>query len=128
MSFYYQDMDVYYIALGFVDTVLDILKGYGSVLNNLMRRLETSAVNIPLTFARVAGEGNRRISREGIFEVRGKVFECQSLLELLWRRKLIQDKHSEELGETLIVLDNMLSDLVASANTTRSQRVYRPPG
>jgi len=92
-----------------------------------MRQQEKSALDIPLAMARTAGEHEQGIATEAFLEVRGCVFECQAVLEILWRRKLIKDKQSDELSETLIVLANMLTDLASSSTTTRRVPIYQPP-
>ena len=127
MSFYYQDMDVYYIALGLVDSILEILKRHGPRLTARLRRLEKITIDIPLTIARISGDYGKNIPPEGFLEVRAKVFECQSLVEILWRTNQLSAKESEDIGDTLMVLSNMLTDLATQVHdTSRMRRVYRP--
>ena len=127
MSFFYQDMDVYYIALGLVDSVLDILKKHGPVYSHLLSRLERLSLEIPLRIARISGDYGQNIPSEGFLEVRAIVFECQALIEILWRRKQLKEQEAEDIGDTLIALSNMLTDLSGqSDDTTPLRPVYHP--
>jgi len=109
MAFSYQDMDVYHIALGFVDSVNSILRQFPCPRSQMLEKLEALVIEIPLCLARVCGKSLKSITIKDLLEVRAIVYEIQALIEILWRRKLITDKESEELNETLIVLSNLLS-------------------
>ena len=128
MSFFYQEMDVYYIALGFVDSIFELLRRLKSTKHELLETLENRAIEIPLSIARIAGESGSKITAAGYYKIRGNVFECQAIVELLWRQKLIEEKDSEELGDTLLVMDNLLSDLAGSVprETEKKIPIYRP--
>lgn len=123
MSFNYQELDVYYIALGFVDSVHTCATKVVNQLDPLMEELDRAAIEIPLSIARLSGEFGDMIPPQEVLKVRGCVFVVQSMLEILWQRKLICERDSEELGNTLIVLARMLGDMAGqSRDTTRMAR------
>jgi hypothetical protein len=128
VGFYFQELDVYYIALGLVDSVLEILKKQRSGRSALFDQFEKTAIEIPLTLARIAGESGDKISGDGYQLVRGVVFECQALVEMLWRQKLIEEKETEDLNDTLMVISNLITDLAGSTpkETQKKIPVYKP--
>ncbi len=128
MSFYYQDMDVYYIALGFVDNVMEITKKYGPVLSNMMSNLEKLTTRIPLELAHATGVHGRVLPDEEYRRIRGIVYECQAQIEILWRRKQIREKDADELGDTLMVLAKLLTDLMAQSQETEAGLPKAPSG
>ncbi|HPQ41758.1 MAG TPA: four helix bundle protein [bacterium] len=109
MSFSYQDMDVYQIAMGYVDTVNGVLAKFPPPRPTLLERLQTLAVDIPLTLARVTGLRGSALMASDLREVRAVVYECQALIEILWRRKLLTDRESDDLTGPLLVMANLLS-------------------
>jgi hypothetical protein len=129
VTFHYQDLDVYYIAQGLLETMVDFMKKAGSKPDPALVLLEKSILDIPLTIARVSGETMGELPPEKILLVRGLVYECQAMTELLWRRKLLTDKTSDELSDTLMVIANMLTDLAAEHpdSDTRKLKQLRKP-
>ncbi len=128
MSFSYQELDVYYIALGFVDSLHACISNCPDPLNPLIEQLDRSAVEIPLSIARLSGEYGDLIPPQEILKVRGIVYMVQSLLEICWQRKMISEKDSEEFGNTLIVLARMLAEMsTQSRETSRMQRPQPRP-
>ena len=109
MAFAYQDMDVYHIALGFVDTVHTFLAKFPPPRSPMLEKLEVKAIEIPMTLARVSGISGSAMMASDLREVRAVVYECQSLIEIIWRRRLLSDKESEDLNGPLIVMANLLS-------------------
>lgn len=109
MTFSYQEMDVYHIAMGYVDSVNAVLAKFPPPRSPLLERLETIAVEIPLALARVTGLRGSALMASDLREVRAVVFECQALIEILWRRKRLTDKESEDLNGPLMVMANLLS-------------------
>ncbi|MBN1296915.1 four helix bundle protein [bacterium] len=109
MPFGYQEMDVYHIAMGFVDSVHTLLALFPSPRPSLLERLESVSVDIPLTLARVSGRTGTAMLASDLREVRSVVYECQALIEILWRRKLLSDKESDDLNGPLMVMANLLS-------------------
>ncbi len=109
MAFAYQDMDVYHIAMGFVDSVANVLKQFPLPRPTLLEKLDSMAIQIPLTLARVNGRVGDALMVSDLLEIRAVVYECLSLIEILWRRKLISDKESEDLNNPLTVMANLLT-------------------
>jgi hypothetical protein len=127
LGFFYQDLDVYYLSLGFVDSVLDIIKAEKPPKPELFKRLEKVAIEIPLSIARLSGEAASGIGGPEYLKIRGFVFESQSIVEMLWRQKLIKEKDADELGDMLLVISNMLADLSGSPkDTERKVPIYKP--
>lgn len=109
MAFDFQDMDSYQIAMGFVDSVNAVLAKFPHPRSTMLEKLDAIAIEIPLSLARVTGLKGSALMGSDLRNVRAVVYECQALIEILWRRKLLSDKESEELNGPLMVMANLLS-------------------
>ena len=112
MAFTFEKLLVYQKAIDFADVICSkteqFNRGYGFLVDQLNRASLSIAANI--------AEGNGRFTkpdRKNFFGIaRGSVQECVPLLELAYRRKLIDQSCHLELKAHLEEIARMLSGLI----------------
>jgi four helix bundle protein len=112
MAFAFEKLLVYQKAVDFADAVCgeteEFSRGYGFLADQLNRAALSIAANI--------AEGNGRFTkpdRRHFFGIaRGSVQECVPLLELAFRRKLLNETSHNELKDRLEEIARMLSGLI----------------
>ncbi len=112
MAFAFEKLLVYQKSVDFADAICQrtehFLRGYGFLVDQLNRAALSIAANI--------AEGNGRFTkpdRRHFFGIaRGSVQECVPLLELAWRRKLLNEQDHIELKNRLEEIARMLSGLI----------------
>ena len=106
MPFMFEKLDVYQKAVTFADRIAamteDFPRGYGFLANQLNRAALSIATNI--------AEGNGRFTkadRRNFFTIaRGSVQECVPLLEVVSRRRLLDEVRQRAFRHELEVIDN----------------------
>lgn len=112
MAFAFEKLLVYQKAVDFADAVCgeteEFSRGYGFLADQLNRAALSIAANI--------AEGNGRFTkpdRRHFFGIAcGSVQECVPLLELAFRRKLLNETSHNELKDRLEEIARMLSGLI----------------
>ncbi|WP_459556366.1 four helix bundle protein [Lacunimicrobium album] len=112
MAFAFEKLLVYQKSIDFADEICakteQFNRGYGFLVNQLNRDSLSIAANI--------AEGNGRFTkadRRNFFGIaRGSVQECVPLLELAFRRNLIDEHLHRQLKEQLEEIARMLSGLI----------------
>jgi len=114
MEFLFEKLDVYKLSLELlesIDATIENLKGRfpGSRIDQLAR----ASLSITLNIAE--GSGRRRYAERGHFFViaRASGFECAALLQVLHRKKLIEQEEYSNRTRQLMSLTKMLSGLIS---------------
>jgi len=119
LLFDHEKLDVYRFSIEFVNHI-QILKDDLKLKNNLFDQLERASASIALNIA----EGNGKYSPKDkcrYFDIaRGSAFECDSCLDVLFARNIIDESKNQELKLSLKPIVAMLMGLIKS----QSNRVY----
>ncbi len=116
MDFLFERLDVYKLSIDLVeslDSVIDSIKGRFPAPR--IDQLTRASLSIPLNIAE--GSGRHRPLEQGRFYViaRGSAFECVAILQVLKRKKLVEDKEYAARYEDLLKVSKMLSGLIKHA-------------
>jgi four helix bundle protein len=113
MSFAFENLDVYKLALEWVETVDSLLDhNRGKTSKVLADQLRRASLSIPLNIAEGNGRWHKPDKRNFFWIARGSVFECVPLTELLRRKKLISETEALTVRNQLTVMGKMLTNLV----------------
>ncbi len=112
MSFLFEKLDVYRKSVDFADNICEITKDFPKGNYFLADQLNRASLSISANIA----EGNGRYTkadRINFFRIaRGSAFECVPILEICFRRGLIDKANGELLKKTLEDISKMLSGLM----------------
>jgi len=115
MAFQFENLEVYQRALDWVEIVeglCEALKGKASY--SLLDQLSRASLSIPLNIAEGNGRWHKGDKRNFFWFARGSVFECVPIVQVLYRKKLIDEqKHADYYGQ-LDVIAKMLTNLIKS--------------
>jgi four helix bundle protein len=120
MAFAFEKLLVYQKSVDFADAICQLTEGFSRGYGFLVDQLNRAALSIAANIA----EGNGRFTkpdRKHFFGIaRGSVQECVPLLELAYRRKLLNEQHHLELKDSLEVIARMLSGLIKGLENRES--------
>jgi four helix bundle protein len=114
MGFLFEKVEVYQRAVGWaekIETVCDpVLKGNRHLTDQLRR----AALSISLNIAEGSGRWHKGDKKQFYLIARGSAYECVPILDLLHRKKLIDDLVYENFKDEMDVIARMLTKLVQS--------------
>ena len=113
MEFLFEKLEVYKLALDFVDSVDELIESIrGRFPASRIDQLTRASMSIPLNIAE--GNGRRRFAERGHFFsiARASGFECAAVLQILRRKRLLSDGEYELRARQLMSLTKMLSGLI----------------
>lgn len=112
MAFLFEKLDVYRKAVDFADKICELTKDFPKGTYYLADQLNRASLSISANIA----EGNGRYhkaDRINFFRIaRGSAFECVPILEICFRRGLVDPAKSELLKKELEDISKMLSGLM----------------
>lgn len=115
MSFPFENLEVYQMALNWVERVEDICKVlHGKVSKTFIDQLSRASLSIPLNIAEGNGRWHKADKRQFFWVARGSVFECVPIIQVLHRKKLIIGSQYQEFYDHLQSMAKMLSGLIKS--------------
>ncbi|OGG06693.1 MAG: four helix bundle protein [Candidatus Glassbacteria bacterium RIFCSPLOWO2_12_FULL_58_11] len=116
MPFLFEKLDVYRKSIDFADSICELTKDFPRGNYYLADQLNRASLSISANIA----EGNGRYhkaDRANFFRMaRGSAFECVPVLEICFRRGLIEKEKSEVLKKTIEEISKMLSGLINKQN------------
>lgn len=122
MAFSFENLDVYQRALDWVEAVETLSSGLkGKISFSLLDQLQRATLSIPLNIAESNGRWHKGEKRQFFWIARGSVFECVPIIQVLHRKKLIDEKQYAGYYEHLEVIAKMLTNLVKSVDDLRSK-------
>lgn len=112
MPFMFENLEVYQKAVNFADRIMQTTAAFPKGYYYLADQLNRAALSGPTNLA----EGNGRFTkadRKNFFIIaRGSVQECVPLLELAYRRGLINKETHNNFREELEIIAKMISGLI----------------
>lgn len=115
MSFPFENLQVYKVALEWVENVENLNSTYENHLTRTFRdQFGRAALSIPLNIAEGNGRWHLSERKQFFWIARGSVFECVPLLEIVRRKKLVNKAQYEEYRDRLDHLGRMLTSLIKS--------------
>lgn len=115
MPFPFEDLKVYQQSLNFVEeieTLCDHMKG--KVSSHFLNQLSRASLSIPLNIAEGTGRWHKGNKKNFYWIARGSAFECVPILQILCRKKLIDNRALDQHYEQLEEITKMLSGLIKS--------------
>ena len=121
MAFSFERLEVYQRALNWVDTIECLCSALkGRVSYSLLDQLQRAALSIPLNIAESNGRWHKGEKRQFFWFARGSVFECVPIIQVLYRKSLINESTYQSCYEELDILSKMLTNLVKSVDGLRA--------
>lgn len=114
MAFLFEKLDVYKKAVDFAEHICEITKSFPKGHYYITDQLNRAALSISTNIA----EGNGRYhkaDRANFFRIaRGSAFECVPILEISFRKGLIDQTKNTAMKQALEDICKMLSGLIAN--------------
>lgn len=115
MAFSFENLDVYQRTLDFVEAIEDLCQNLkGKTSYALLDQLQRAALSIPLNIAESNGRWHKAEKRQFFWIARGSVFECAPIIQILHRKRLIDDNSYSDYYDQLDIIAKMLTNLVKS--------------
>src|SRR3990167_2100292 len=122
MAFPFEQLGVYKRSLEWVETAETLCQSLkGKVSYSFLDQLSRAALSIPLNIAEGNGRWHKGEKRQFFWIARGSVFECVPIIQILYRKKLIDEKQYAGYYEQLDVIAKMLTNLVKSVEDLRKE-------
>jgi four helix bundle protein len=117
MSFPFENLEVYQMALDWIEQVEDICKTlHGKISKTFIDQLSRASLSISLNIAEGNGRWHKADKRQFFWVARGSVFECVPIIQVLQRKSLITDAQYQEFYDQLQSMAKMLSGLIKSVD------------
>lgn len=114
-KFAFENLEVYQIALNWVEQVEDLCKELGGKISKtFIDQISRASLSVPLNIAEGNGRWHKPDKRQFFWIARGSVFECVPIIQVLHRKKLIADAQYQEFYCQLQSMAKMLSGLIKS--------------
>ena len=121
MAFSFEDLTVYKASIDLTDQINQTLDKLGSRCSRSIRdQLERASISIPLNIAEGNGRWHKGEKRQFFWIARGSAFECVAILQILKKRKLLDDQILRDLYGRLTEISKMLSVLIKSVDKLKS--------
>lgn len=126
--FSFERLTVYQRALSLVTTVELLVSGLkGRVSFSLLDQLSRATLSVPLNIAEGDGRWHKGEKRQLLRIARGSVFEVVPILQVLCKRRLIEELAYRNLYSDLEAISKMLISLEKSAENLTAVRPPSPP-
>ena len=117
MGFLFEKLDVYQRAVSFAERTESFNKTVTKGNYYLTNQLRRAALSISLNIAVGSGRWHKGDKRQFYLIARGSAYECVPILDLLHRKKLIDDQVYDDLKAEIDVIARMLTKLVQSTES-----------
>lgn len=111
MSFPFEKLQVYQLSLDWVETVERYCLNK-ALSRSFVDQFQRASLSVPLNLAEGNGRWHAAEKRQFFWIARGSVFECVPMLEILKRKKLIDNVEFEKSRDQLDHLGRMLTNLI----------------
>src|SRR5437868_5551372 len=109
-KFTFEHLEVYQMALDWVEITEDLLTQYQPQINySLADQLSRASTSIAINIAEANGRWNKTEKRHFFWIARGSVCECIAIIEILRRRRLFSEDQRDAHRERLAALGKILS-------------------
>ena len=115
MGFLFEKLDVYQKAVELAERVETLCETVSRGNFHLTDQFRRAVLSISLNIAEGSGRWHRGDKRQFYLIARGSAYECVPILDLLHRKKLIDDRIYESFKNVVDVIAKMLTKLVQSA-------------
>ncbi len=123
MPFQFEKLGVYQKSLDWVEVVEGLCeKLKGKISYSLIDQLSRAALSIPLNIAEGNGRWHKGEKRQFFWIARGSVFECVPIVQVLYRKGVIDEKQYAAYYEQLDIVAKMLTNLVKSVEELKQER------
>lgn len=115
MTFAFEKLEIYQLALNWIEKIenlCELLKN--KISYALIDQLSRASLSIPLNIAEGNGRWHRNDKRQFFWIARGSVFECVPIIQILHRKKLLEETRYADYYEHLQIMAKMLTNLIKS--------------
>ncbi len=124
MTFLFENLDVYQKSLIWIETVEALNQNLKSKVSySLLDQLSRASTSIPLNIAEGNGRWHKPDKRQFFWIARGSAFECVPLIQVLYRRGLIEEIKYKNCHAQLDSLAKMLTKLIQSVENIGGNKV-----
>lgn len=117
MSFAFEDLKVYQAAIDWNEDVILILDRLGQKCSyTIKNQMERASLSIPLNIAEGNGRWHKGEKKQFFWIARGSTYECVAILNVMFRKGLIDGELKDSLYEKLEAISKMLSALIRSVD------------
>ena len=109
MPFNFENLTVYKKSLDFVEDIETLTKSLkGKIDFEYLDQLKRAALSIPLNIAEAHGRWHKNDRKQFFFIARGSAFECVPILQIIHKKKLINEEEYKKLYAVLEEIAKML--------------------
>ncbi|MBI3995453.1 MAG: four helix bundle protein [Nitrospirae bacterium] len=112
MGFLFEKLEVYQRAVSWAETIETLCETVAKGNYPLANQLRRAALSISLNIAEGSGRWHPKDKKQFYLIARGSAYECVPILDLLHRKKLIDDPVYENFKNEVDVIARMLTKLV----------------
>ena len=114
MGFLFEKLDVYQKAVAWAEKVEALCETIARGNYPLVDQLRRAALSISLNIAEGSGRWHPGDKKRFYLIARGSAYECVPILELLRRKKLIEEQAHEDYKKDVDAIAKMLTKLIQS--------------
>jgi four helix bundle protein len=114
MGFLFEKLEVYQKAVDFSERIENFCEVISKGNLHLTDQLRRAALSISLNIAEGSGRWHKGDKRQFYLIARGSAYECVPILDLLRRKKLVDDQLHVDLKNEVDAIAKMLTKLVQS--------------
>jgi four helix bundle protein len=112
MAFIFEKLIVYQEAVNLAEKVGKLTEGFPRGSYYLTDQFNRAVTSIALNIAEGNGRYHKNDRNNFFYIARGSVHECVPLMDLVWRKGLINADDKKELGDKLESIAKMISGLI----------------
>jgi len=116
MTFAFEKLDVYQWALNFSVAVIGIIDEVKTPRKHLrlIEQLESSSTSVALNIAEGKGRFSKKEFKQFLYIARGSLYETVAMLQILLKKKWLEEKPYQKLSVEAEEINKMLSGLINS--------------
>lgn len=114
MGFMFEKLEVYQKAVEWAERIETLCESVSKGNHHLTDQLRRAALSISLNIAEGSGRWHKGDKKQFYLIARGSAYECVPILDLLRRRKLMEEQIYEDFKSEVDSIAKMLTKLVQS--------------
>lgn len=116
MSFSFEQLEVYQKALDFSVSVIDVVDQLDTPRKHyrLIEQLESSSTSVALNISEGKGRFSKKEFKHFLYIARGSLYETIAMLQILKKKKWLNESHYAKLYSQAEEISRMLSGLINS--------------